>query len=306
MAKVFISCGQRKKAERDTAEATRKLLSQELGLDCYVATETQSLNSVLNIFNELEASDYYVFIDFLRQGCKPFSLFTHQELAVACRSRFLDHEIIVLQQKGLKSDGVLKYMQSNPAKFKNSQEVVGMVRHLAREKKWNSGYSTHLRVELVAASDWVPYMDHRGTACERIRKARIQNRRGDVAAERATCVLHWLVTPKGQELSEDRTCLKWATQVWGYDRTIPPYDWAEVDLFAERYHTPGVFLHSQWDVGERKPIAEAPGAYELHYRLYAQGFPLCRFKVSVELDREGQVTGQPSVQCPDLDVFEEP
>lgn len=65
MARVFISCGQRDKEREVAAQVSEKLRDKLKLLPLpYVATQTQSLDGFLHLIDELEASDYYVFIDF--------------------------------------------------------------------------------------------------------------------------------------------------------------------------------------------------------------------------------------------------
>ena len=63
--KVFISCGQRHRDERETADKIATLLLDEFGLQSYLAFNIQSLDDIMKITQELRSSDYYLFVDFL-------------------------------------------------------------------------------------------------------------------------------------------------------------------------------------------------------------------------------------------------
>lgn len=82
-AKVFISCGQRPD-ERGTAEKVKEILDSN-GYNAYLAVEVMSLDDIVKITQELNSSDYFLFIGFYREFNEnnkiPISLFSHQELA---------------------------------------------------------------------------------------------------------------------------------------------------------------------------------------------------------------------------------
>src|SRR2546425_642183 len=103
-ARVFISCGQQP-TEAAIAEAIAARLSA-LGFAPYIATKQQTLRGLKEeIFERLRAAEYFLFVDFKREGLvtgSPLSgffkkilhrgsLFTHQELAIAA---YLDKEVI--------------------------------------------------------------------------------------------------------------------------------------------------------------------------------------------------------------------
>lgn len=69
--RVFISCGQKTKREKTLAKRIARLLEVEFGLAPYLAFQVQSLNGIMVITQELSKSDYYLFIDFKRDGKIP-------------------------------------------------------------------------------------------------------------------------------------------------------------------------------------------------------------------------------------------
>ena len=111
-ARVFISCGQRPE-ELEIAELIQKGL-QDIGFSVYVAKKDHVLSCLTrNIFDKLETSEYFLFIDFKREKLirikegieednKSFrgSLFTNQELAIATFLK--DIEVLGFQEKGVR------------------------------------------------------------------------------------------------------------------------------------------------------------------------------------------------------------
>jgi hypothetical protein len=282
VGRVFISCGQRG-SEQSVSQKVAKLLHDRFGLDSYLAFKIQGLNDIMKITEELKASDYYLFINFHRKNDAdlPFSLFTHQELALAHHVGFRD--MIALQEKGAPIEGFLKYVQSNPEFFENEEDLLKKIELLVRERKWNPGFSRNLILTgLSKLNTPIIYEDQTGQHFEFIWHARIENRRPDIAAVNAVCILDSIEFSDGEKLqSPDRSYLKWARHA-GYNRTILPEDFAFLDLFSVHADQPGVFLHSALDSRHRPPIVTADGCYKLYYKLFSEGFPLLSFCVRID------------------------
>ena len=234
VGRVFISCGQRPLRERDTANRIKQLLKDKFGLDSYVAVNIQGFNDIMRITDELRHADYYLFIDFLRHDPDdlPFSLFTHQELAVAHNLGFTD--MIALREKGTPIEGFLRYIQSNPIEFDNDEDLMKKVEGLVREREWSRNYSRNL--VLTNISERIGpffYGDHTGAHNQFIWHARIENRRPDVAAVNTLCVLDSIDSKERRVENPDRSNLKWARQQ-GYERTILPLDYGLIDIISIR------------------------------------------------------------------------
>jgi hypothetical protein len=58
----------------------------------------------------------------------------------------------------------------------------------------------------------------------------------------------------------------------GYERTLLPRDFGDIDLFSVHADTPGLFLHRLRDT-PRQPILTIEGDYELFFKLYSQSHP---------------------------------
>lgn len=285
--KVFISCGQSSERERKTADRIKKLLKEKFDLESYLAVGVQSLNDIMRITDELRSSDYYLFIDFVRNNAPCISVFSHQELALAHHLGFSD--IIVLQEKGAPREGFLRYLQANPITFDNDEELISKIEVLVQERKWSCSYSRNLVIEQLGFSEVFQYTDHTGSFLEVVWRVRVHNRRPDVAAVGSVCILDYLEQGNGGRVDIiDRSYLKWAGQA-GYDRTILPKDYGDIDLFATHLHEQGIFLHSLRDT-PRAPIVVDNDRYRLFFKLFSRGFKIVEFSVELELAWEPLVT----------------
>jgi hypothetical protein len=241
----------------------------------------------MTITKELRSSDYYLFIDFQREtkgenelSC---SLFTHQELALAHHLGF--QEMIAFQQEGAPFEGFIKYVLSNPEHFANEDDLLHKIRELVKQRQWNPSYSRNLVISNEGFTPPLSYADHTGSTIQRVYQVKVENRRPDVAAVGAICILDYIINKSdgNKIISPDRSYLKWAAQ-HGYERTILPDDYGIIDAFAVRADMPGLFLHSLRDTPRESIISDADGEYGLYYKLFSQGFPLVDFSVKVKIN----------------------
>ena len=255
-------------------------MKRRFELQAYLAFKIQSLDDVMTITKELKSSDYFLFIDFKRDPAKPSdlpcSLFTHQELAIAHHLGF--KQIIAMQEKGAPLEGFLRYVLSNPEPFSDADDLLKKLETLVEEKGWHRGYSRNLVPSNLTYTPSLSYGDHAGTHRMRVWELQIHNRRADSAATSTVCVLDCILHPDGTRTDPDRSYLKWSGQA-GYERTILPEDFAVVALFSIHAEEQGIFLLSLRDAFPRIPLGRADGEYELHYKVYADGFPLLRLYV---------------------------
>ncbi|MFH2144588.1 MAG: hypothetical protein ABII75_00975 [Candidatus Omnitrophota bacterium] len=284
--KVFISSGQRPPDERKIIEKISKLLKDKFELDSYVAFTLQGLNDVMKIMEELKKSDYFLFIDFYRDKDKeiPISIFTHQELALACHVGF--NEILAFQDERAPSVGILPYIQANPVKFSSTDALINKIESIIKERQWSKKYSRNLQITSIDGPYGpMKYGDHTGASIEYIWHARIDNNRSDASVVNAVCVLDTIVLPNGQSInSPDRSPLKWARQHNQYQGTILPLDFGCIDVCAIRADKAGLFMHSSLDQTPRIPVCAENGKYTLNYKVFAQGFPILRFVLDVNLN----------------------
>lgn len=143
-AKVFLSCGQSPDGECAAAGTLTDVL-EKIGYEVYVAIEAQNLGGVDAIIRQLKSSEYFLFVDFLRKACPPFSLFAHQELAVAYSCGL---QSAFLQESGADQQGMTRYLFTNPVKFERSaDDLAAKVRELIRIEGWRTDWKNALTVE---------------------------------------------------------------------------------------------------------------------------------------------------------------
>jgi hypothetical protein len=157
-ARVFVSCGQNKDSVEPVLATDIKRRLIELGFDPYVAVGEQSLRGLKeNLFEQLNKSEYFVFVDFKRERLDGLdshrgSLFSHQELAVAS---FLDIDVLAFQEQGVKqNDGILGFIQGNAIAFsdreKLPEQVAARVQQLLQVGAWDSRWRNELVLEREA------------------------------------------------------------------------------------------------------------------------------------------------------------
>jgi hypothetical protein len=91
----------------------------------------------------LEESDYFVWIDFKREeigekggeAISRGSLFTNQELALAS---FLEMDMILFQEIGVRRDGMLNAIQGNATPFSNRNELPDLIAEEIRRRQWTT------------------------------------------------------------------------------------------------------------------------------------------------------------------------
>jgi len=164
-ARLFLSCGQNPEyGEPEIARSISQAL-EALGFRVFCSIDTQCTKSATEvIFNELRESDYYLFIDFKReQLCcrgnkkKPKyfrgSLFTHQELGLAC---FLNMEILPFRENGVEPlSGLIGAVLANATEFTDRDNLPHQVEATVKGKinsgEWST--TTQNRLSLEAAHD---------------------------------------------------------------------------------------------------------------------------------------------------------
>lgn len=148
-ARVFVSCGQAKKREREIASSIRTILKNEK-FSTYVGVETHStagLNE--NIFRYLTSAEYVVFIDFPEQPPDFHqSTFSRQELAIALLvGSDFGSGILPFHPRGTELQGMLKFAQGNAIEYDNPDELPGLVLESVRREGWDCLQRRELRIE---------------------------------------------------------------------------------------------------------------------------------------------------------------
>ena len=248
-------------------------------MSCYNAESVQGFDDVMSITEHLSRADYYIFIDFRRDGDLPISVFAYQEFALA-RAWGIT-EIIAFQEEGLKSYGMLGYLLVHPTRFSSREQLVDLAREEIRNKKWSKNYSRNLVVsELRLEKRLIDFHDHTGQSIDQVWFLHVRNHRNDLSAFDTVAILHSVTNEAtGERGRPDGSYLKWAGQQ-GFHRTIFPEDDAHFSAFAIRAGQPGVFLHSAADV-VRQPIINEVGLYTLEYRVFSETFPPIKAMISL-------------------------
>jgi hypothetical protein len=274
-AKVFISCGQANDEERTISQELYDWFEAK-GYKPYVATQVPTIPEInTGILSELKSSDYYLFINFERETVNPHgtgspfrrgSMYTNQELAVAVAFGF--DQLILLNQKTVRREGILHYMGVNTTPFDSIRDVLRTVQEVVSTARWENTFSRHLIVENI----WIdptptPYGDqttfdpYTGVISPRLSNIghiEVSNARPDIAA--INCAMRLVsieLTGSGKKQgSPDQGRLK-ATARSEYDQAIWPKSTGSFDLFGIHANQfPKTYLHSELDV--RPPSADRP------------------------------------------------
>lgn len=300
-SRVFVSCGQRP-AETKVARALGKLLERR-GFEVYLAINAQTILEInTGIIGELTNSDCYLFVNFRRDriGRKyRGSLFSHQELGIAYALGF--ERILVVNQRGVLSEGMLRYIGINTETFEDFNDCGAVVERALDRSGWTRDYVRRLTANNLRFSDELISYGH---LLGRFLYVDIRNGRPDIAALEATARLSEY-GPSGKPLrpSPIRSPLK-ATARDGFSHTIFPKSHEAFDLLCvgQRLVGPGwnvpaassasvvpptalvdrgVYLNSALDVVGGGLLPITPGAWMLRYEFYAIDFPL--LSLSIEL-----------------------
>ena len=311
-ARVFVSCSQDKDntTEMDVVHEIKRRLESEFSLDVLVAVDENHWNGNPKLIEALKGCDYFLFIDFERKVTKPreqsyFSLYSHQELAIAMALGFDGTNMLIFHKKKMAVSGMLSYIFSN-VEFKGYTDVADVVINNVKKAKWRQNYSRKLvacKCELSEEiADWrdmysLPRIGakncpeqgqdrKRELRRERIATVSLKNCRNDVAA--MNCVVH-LKDDSDSGDFYDRCPIK-AAGLNGFSHTIWPGETVKFDLFGYDVQKEWIFMHTECDVttqgGSRKPFITKPGKYVLTYEVYAEHFPVSTFRVQVLMGAE--------------------
>jgi hypothetical protein len=309
-SRVFVSCGQHQEGERKLAGKLGQLLRAR-GFDVYIAIDVQTILEInTGIIQELKNCDCYLFVNFRRNQIGEMyrgSLFSNQELAIAYALGF--ERILVINQSGILSEGMLEYIGNNTETFAGFDDCCETVERALDRSGWNSEYSRRLRADNLRFFD---HLIQYGNLVGRFLYIDIQNNRPDIAALEATgrCSEFARVGQSFQPCPI-RSPLK-ATGRPGFSHTIFPSSHEAFDLLCIGTYgeplelnflappvsgdvvrspvmrgRPGVFLNSALDVAGGRPLPITPGAWTLRYEFFAINFPV--LSVSIELTlRDGR------------------
>jgi hypothetical protein len=192
--------------------------------------------------------------------------------------------VLVISQQGVKREGMLKFMASNTPEFEAHEDVTQVLQEAVEKANWRPLYSRQVvPLRLFWSAEEVGYTDHTNHRHRRILYGCIENRRPDQPAIGTCARLVWIRRlGKAREPSPDRSSLKVTGHITMHEQTIWPRSDGTFDLLmVEGREQAGVFLNSALDIGSRQPILSSPGAYELGYEVFSQGFPKLEFVVKL-------------------------
>jgi hypothetical protein len=315
-SKVFVSCGQADAAEKRTAHKICALLKKR-GFQPYLAIQVQTIKDINGgIIRELKNSDYYLLVNFRRECVyrgksqrREFrgSLFSNQEFAIAYALDF--DRFLVVNQIGIKPEGMLRYIGVNTKPFEDHRDCVATVDSAIENAKWKSDYSRRLRADGLTFRH-VSYRNHMGSTLDgNFLYLDIHNARPDLAALETTARLVEY-GEKGQvaETSHIRSPLK-ASGRPGFAHTIFPRSHETFDLLCvgsltEHNAVPGpaangvtttratgVFLNSALDA-PWTPLRMANGVWTLRFEILALDFPLLSLTIELTLPDHGEPTAR--------------
>jgi len=297
LALIFLSCGQRK-GEREYALEIQKVITDEFHFRCYNADSQQGFESVKDILKHLSQADYYLFIDFKREGKIPISVFSHQEYALANAwgitkiLAFREKDTNMQDQKDrYESCGLINYLLTHPIEFDRTNLVEQVRQEIGKKianEEWQKDYSRNLVVTppVVDGKGFMSYTDHSGKNTELIWHIKVENHRTDCVAFNTIVILDGIWNKETQNYdTPDRSKLKCTGQK-AYEMNIFPESDAKFDAFTYRSEpNPGIYLHSTNDIFPRAPIIDKLGIYFLKYRLYSESFPPIEFYIQLNYDQ---------------------
>lgn len=284
-AKVFISCGQRKDSEEvEVARAIAKVL-EDMGFEPYVAVQDQTLRGLKeNIFSQLRASEYFLFVDFPREQLLDTeehrgSLFSHQELAIAS---YLGLEAIAFQQKGVKAlDGMMGAMQLNPILFDDPAKLPELVHGQVQKAGWRADWKNALRITRQSGEfDDAHIINIPDRPLARFFHLTVENLNAWKVALNCAAYVESIVDLRSNVSISIRTAeLKWA----GYNQptvAILPKSYRDLDAFFVLHNQPQILHFNCFsDSGYFMRPIQGPAKFQLNYVVISETFPPAQITV---------------------------
>ncbi|MCJ7663560.1 MAG: hypothetical protein MUO24_04900 [Desulfobacterales bacterium] len=297
-AKVFISCGQRKKSEGakvDEVEIAHEVASvlESMGYgEPYIAVYDRSLRGLKeNIFSHLETSEYFLFIDLCREKLddsndRRGSLFCNQELAIAS---YLELEAIGFQQKGVMRDGILEFIQliQSHHKFDDPKELPEMVRKEVK-KHWRPDWKNALRISKDSIYSNDTTLRARGDKAKYFHVI-VENLHKRKIALGCTAYIESIRDLQTQnQVPLETVELKWDGYTLPNASIMPqPNVGRGLTLFFVLHQRPNELHFDNFTDSTRfmQPLC-GPGDYELTYVVITQNFPIVRTTFTVHIENQ--------------------
>jgi len=284
-ANVFISCGQASDAEKAIAHEVAARL-ERMGFKPYVAVEVHDLRGLANnIYAQLDASEYFLFIDFKREyllderkgppdsaAPKVYrgSLFTNQELAIAS---YMGLDPVVLQEDGIRRDGILNAIQANCIGFSDRRHVPAVAEDAVRQQGWDPTNRNLLMLSRDARESTraIEITGRRKTFYH----LDVKNLHRSRAATNCHVYLRSIRHVSANRDLEVRTVeMKWEGVLSTPYVTIGPKSTRSVDVLFAYDDKPGAAFAPAFTDSERlMPKFEGPGEWDLSVGVLAANFP---------------------------------
>lgn len=234
------------------------------------------------------------------------SLFSNQELAIAYAFGF--EKLLVINQKDVLSEGMLRYMGNNTETFRDARDCRAVVERGIDRARWVPDYTRRLRPGQLRFSDPDSVIRF-GNLVGRFLYLDIHNDRPDIAALETTArLVAFSRAGEAFQQCEIRSPLK-ATARSGFSHTIFPKSHEAFDvlcigkyyvrpithLSGELNEQPGLpepeiaaYLNSALDYAPLPKLPISPGEWTLRYEIFAIDFPILNVVVGL-----GVPDGQP-------------
>jgi len=162
-ARVFISCGQRTEKEKQIGRSVEAYFKGR-GFETYFAELVHSSEALTeNIFRFLAESEYFIFIDFRRDGLANGnfrgSLFVNQEIAIAT---FLKINGLGFIEKDVAREGILQYQIYNAIIFSDEEDILSKLGELTTDWDTESVNELHIHFDPESVNRNVRLLDAPG------------------------------------------------------------------------------------------------------------------------------------------------
>jgi hypothetical protein len=302
-SRVFVSCGQHTDRELDIAKRIVDLFKRR-GFDPYVAKHVQSVFEINSgIVGELKNSDCYLFINFRREPIGEDlyrgSLFSNQEFAIAYALGF--DRIIVVNEKGVSSEGMLRYIGCNTESFEDGEGCLRIVENALDQSNWQPTYSRRLWGQNIRFETCTYRHFTSELMTGRFLSLDIANNRPDIAGVETTGRLAGFRPQGSQGWVSPSTLHSSPLKAAGrssYSHTIFPGSFGKFNMLFMgtvsdgAAHRNGVYLNSALDLVPNPALPLDAGEWALLYEFCAIGFPLHRVEVSLSYNTFDDATAE--------------
>ncbi len=294
-ARVFISCGQREKREKDIAQRLWTMLSDK-GYEPYIATKQHTSEGFKeNIFRKLEHSEYFLFIDFKREKLKTKkkdcrgSLFSHQELAVAS---YLGLDLLVFQEKGVEEyPGIMKFVMANPITFTSDDDLFKKIENEID----TAGWKPYWRRELSLSVEKEPELrtDKRNGKVACYYHLQVKNLHKSKPALNCKVLITDIKDKNGKSLTPSELSeLKWKGTI-ASTLTIFPREMRHIDAFHvyctsrdEIYLGINPYMVDSQAIEEEYTLKAVTEKLEITFSLYSDNFSVVKETFTVITDTQ--------------------